>query len=334
MKWLIVSANCESSATETSEAATFECPCFAPGSLDGLLRTSESLKELDGRTTLLLTKASKLLCSELGEGDIYFVEGVSVDDYMRNIKWNKPRYSEVRSVVKLYYEILSEYESVERAVVRRMDEYALKRKEFQKAEAKERSMLTKRLCGIDNEVSESESLIKLCVVVPLERKKDFRDETVRLYEIIVPQTTYETEKDKTHILYSLIVLRKFEEKLKKAMDKIGCKIRLLDESVVEHKKEEFAKERIIFLRKLSRDFGELMSTLVHTKILRLFSDSTLTYGLQSKFISFVVPVGDMDQTQVNRYLCKTLRSFGLKVDMSENETENIFTEYIRYDISI
>eukprot|EP00917_Polyrhabdina_sp_WS-2016_P005548 GHVP01012429.1.p1 GENE.GHVP01012429.1~~GHVP01012429.1.p1 ORF type:complete len:335 (-),score=50.09 GHVP01012429.1:199-1203(-) len=332
MKWLIVSANCDYSSNENPNIIVFECPCFAPGSLDSLLKTSENLKELDGRITVLLTKASRILESELGEGDIYFVEGDSVEEYMNNIKWNISRYSEVRSVAKLYDEIKTEYDSLEKTILKRMDVYSLKRKEFQKSESKERSILTKRLCGIENEVSESNSLIQICIVVPLERKKEFIEGKSRFYEAVVPDTICEIEKDKGHILYSLVVLKKFEEKLKKDMDTIGCKVRYLDVNALEYKKEDFENERIIFLRKLSRDFGELMSTLVHIKILRLFSDSVLTYGLLSKFISFVVPVGDMDSTRVNKYLSKILQSFGLKVDIPENETENIFNDYIRYDL--
>ncbi|OIR57986.1 MAG: V-type ATPase V1 subunit C [Amphiamblys sp. WSBS2006] len=325
-----------------------EFPSLSPGSLDNLLLSGDSMAELATSAGKMVARIAAVLRDELaGEDDdedgVLLVDGRKAAEYVRSFAWCHSRYIQSKTVSSVCSQLKQEAEALGRKIQKNMAGYTEKKSLHQRALARQRALATKRLVGIEDECKGSGYLAKVCVVVPLEKKSVFEGSYLGLCDFVVGGTLAKIEESREEALYTVVVFLKFLDVFRRSAVSAGYRVRGLDEGKSGEPETEspelFQKERLVFLRHLSVDFGELFSCFMHICVVRLFIDSVLTYGLNAEYVPFVVSYRRDGEEKASRaidavslLLPQHWRQVSKPHPGSEDSPEE--HRYVRYDFSV
>ncbi|KAH9487155.1 V-type proton ATPase subunit C 1-B [Psilocybe cubensis] len=282
-------------------------PIFKTGTLDSLIALSEDLPKQESFFTATVAKNVETLRNLLNNDPAkleqhVLVDEQSVDTYLLNgWKWNEDRYDVQKSLRELVNTLHKEMTSIDNAMKAKLNNYNLVKGSLTQMQRKKAGNLSIRsladVVSKDDFIQDSEYLETLLVAVPKSLTKDWNDKYERLASMVVPRTSTLITTDDEYSLFSVVIFRRVHDEFvqKCREQKFIVRDFVYSEEEIAKQQQELeiagttAKELWTELLRLARtNFSESLQILVHLKVIRLFVESVLRYGLPAEYIGFVV----------------------------------------------
>ncbi|KAG1825595.1 ATPase V1 complex subunit C [Suillus subaureus] len=282
-------------------------PSFKTGTLDSLIALSEELPKQDAFFTATVAKIVDTLRNLLNNDPTKLVQHVlvnegSVDDYvLRGWKWNDSRYGVQRSLREMVDVLNKEMASIDNVMKAKLNNYNIVKGSLLQMQRKKTGNLSVRsLVGIvSNEdiIQDSEYLETCLVAVPKILVKEWNLKYERLTNMVVPRSSSPIASDSEYTLFGVVIFKRVHDQfLQKCRENkfIFRDFTYSEEQIAKEGEElELAdtteKELWTELLRLSRtNFSESFQILVHLKILRLFVESVLRYGLPANYVGLAI----------------------------------------------
>ncbi|OLY84206.1 V-type proton ATPase subunit C [Smittium mucronatum] len=306
-------------------------PSFKIGSLDELLNSSESLAKLDVACQVTVSKIteSMIKLSEIPKEeyeDYFFVEDLTPDKFIRNFRWNTSKYQVETKISDTAEKINKDLESIGSALKIKLAQLNNLKSVIGLASRKQTGNLSvKSLNGIvqrSHLLEGSEFMKTVFVAVPKNSEKLFLNCYETLSQMVVPRSATKIASDQEYILYSVIMFNRVVGDFTTAAKEKKFIVREFEfseeqiesELELERKKGQAQEELIQFLEWSQSSFSDLFSGWFHVKVLRLYVESLLRYGLPPDFVSIVVEV----PTKIQRQLKTKLNKAYAQLDNSGN----------------
>lgn len=147
----------------------------------------------------------------------------------------------------------------------------------------------------------SDYMKTLLVVVPTPLKSTWESTYEQLTDMVVPRSSRCLYEETDYSLYNVTVFKKVLNDFFKAAtaEKFTVRDFTYDEETLtavakadETSQADFKVQWASLLRLLKTNFGEIFSGWIHLKVLRLFVESVLHYGLPPQFLALVLKPSD------------------------------------------
>ncbi|KAK7463825.1 Vacuolar ATP synthase subunit C [Stygiomarasmius scandens] len=297
----------QSKSHSPNSVAEFAIPSFKTGTLDLLISLSEDLPKQDTFFTNTVAKTVETLRNLLNNDASKLAQHIlvnekPVDDYLlKNWKWNDGRYGVQKGLKEMVDTLNKEMSSIDNSMRAKLTNYNLVKGSLVQMQRKKTGNLSVRslvdVVSKDDFIQDSEYMETLLVAVPKSLVKDWNSKYERMGKNVVPRSSKSIASDDEYTLFSVIVFKRFHDDFAQACRENKFILRdfvYSDEEIAKQKQElEMAdtteKELWTELLHLSRtNFSESFQILVHLKVIRLFVESVLRYGLPANYTGVVV----------------------------------------------
>ncbi|KAG7099457.1 hypothetical protein E1B28_001308 [Marasmius oreades] len=282
-------------------------PSFKTGTLDSLVSLSEELPKQDTFFTNTVAKMVDTLRNLLNNDPTklsqhILVNEMSVDDYLLgNLNWNEGRYGVQKSLRDLVDTLNKEMTSIDNAMKSKLTNYNLVKGSLVQMQRKKTGNLSVRslaeVVSKDDFIQDSEYLETVLVAVPKNSVKTWNITYERLASMVVPRSSNLITSDDEYNLYSVVIFRRVHDDFSQQCreNKFILRDFVYSEDVITKQRQELEtadtteKELWTELLHLTRtNFSESFQILVHLKVIRLFVESVLRYGLPANYIGVVI----------------------------------------------
>ncbi|KAG7529029.1 hypothetical protein FFLO_05822 [Filobasidium floriforme] len=215
--------------------------------------------------------------------------------------WDAARWGQDGKVIDVVEALVKEMNSIDSIQKQKVQGYNLAKGSLAGMQRKKMGNLsTKSLVGIvskEDVVVDSEYLETLLVAVPNNLVRDWKEKYERLTTMVVPRSSSEITKDDEYTLFNVTVFKKVkDEYLHKCREhKFLAREFAFDDEAEQRQQQEMeeasAEEKELWtdLLRLSRtNFSEAYQLLVHLKVVRLYVESVLRYGLPADYSAIVL----------------------------------------------
>ncbi|KAI9007757.1 ATPase, V1 complex, subunit C [Hyaloraphidium curvatum] len=299
-----------------AEVQPFNLPEFKIGTLDTLVVLSDDLGKADTVAETVATKLAESLRSLLNNDMEQWRQNLTVADkpvdaYIKGFQWNSMKYRTDKTLRELCDTINLEVNNIDTLMKGKLQQYtqvktqlgAMQRKNTGNLSIRNLSDVVKK----EDFVLDSEYLTTVCVAVPKALNKLWSDTYETLTEMVVPRSSRLIAEDDEFSLYTVTLFQRvLDEFTTKAREKrFIVRDFKWNESQIQQDKKELAeitgteKELWSNLLRLSKtNFGEVFSSWIHIKALRLYVESILRYGLPPDFQPMVVKPAPKQEKKV------------------------------------
>lgn len=296
-----------SKSLPTNGVAQLQIPAFKTGTLEGLITLSEELPKQDSFFTQTVAKIVDILRNLLNNDPAklaqhILVEERPVDEYLLNgWSWNEGRYVLHKSLKEIVDTLAKELTSIDNVMKSKLNNYNLAKGSLIQMQRKKTGNLSIRslvdIVTKENFIRDSEYMETLLVAVPKNLVKEWNSKYERLTSMVIPRSSSSLVSDEDYTLFSVVIFRRVhEEFVSKCRDnKFIVRDFVFSEESIHTQKEELEaadvteKELWTELLRLSRtNFSEAFQLLVHLKVLRLFVESVLRYGLPANYMGLAI----------------------------------------------
>ncbi|KAJ8588194.1 ATPase V1 complex subunit C [Rhizopogon salebrosus TDB-379] len=293
--------------SKSTGVAELAIPSFKTGTLDSLIALSEELPKQDAFFTATVAKTVDTLRNLLNNDPAKLVQHVlvneqSVDDYiLGGWKWNSGRYGVQRSLREMVDVLNKEMASIDNVMKAKLNNYNLVKGSLVQMQRKKTGNLAVRsLVGVvskEDIIQDSEYLETCFVAVPKTLVKEWNLKYERLTNMVVPRSSSHIASDSEYALFGVVIFRRVHDEFvqKCRENKFIVRDFVFSEEQIAKQEEELEiadateKELWTELLRLSRtNFSESFQILVHLKVLRLFVESVLRYGLPANYTGFAI----------------------------------------------
>jgi len=284
-----------------------ELPSFKTGTLDGLIALSEDIPKQDAFFTSSVAKTVDTLRSLLNNDPAklsqhVLVDEKTVDDYLlREWQWNDGRYNVHNNLREILDTLSKEMTSIDNAMKAKLNSYNLVKGSLTQMQRKKTGNLSVRslvdIVSKEDFIEDSEYLETLLVAVPKASVKEWNAKYERLASMIVPRSARLIASDDEYSLFGVVTFKRAHDELIQSCRENKFIVRdfVYSEDELARQREELEtadateKELWTELLRLSRtNFSESFQLLVHLKVVRLFVESVLRYGLPANYKGLVV----------------------------------------------
>lgn len=281
-------------------------PQLKVGTLDALVQISDDLAKIDGFGEGVSHKVSQFL-SDLLSGDkdklaeSLTVNGRTLETYVTRFEWDSARFNTGGFVKDVAGDISQKLSTIESELKTRMQAFNKIKSSVQALERKSTgTLLTRSLAELvkpEHFIRDSEYLITLVVVVPRPMYAEWLATYHTLTEFVVPRSSELMFEDNDYGLYSVTVFRKIEQDFKTAARDKKFTVRDFEfsqEDIQAQKAElstlqsDLTKRALHATQWCKSAFSDAFSSWLHIKVLRVFVESVLRYGLPINFDTVVV----------------------------------------------
>ncbi|XP_064409921.1 V-type proton ATPase subunit C 1-A isoform X2 [Latimeria chalumnae] len=248
----------------------FTIPDLKVGTLDVLVGLSDELAKLDSFVESVVKKVAQYMADVLEDSrdkvqENLLANGVDLVTYVTRFQWDMAKYPIKQSLKNISEIIAKQVTQIDNDLKARASAYNNLKGNLQNLERKNAgSLMTRSLADVvkkEDFVLDSEYLTTLLVVVPKVNYNDWMKTYETLAEMVVPRS-------------SRFIVRDFqynEEEMKADKEEMN---RLCTD-----KKKQFGP----LVRWLKVNFSEGFIAWIHVKVLRVFVESVLRYGLPVNF---------------------------------------------------
>jgi V-type H+-transporting ATPase subunit C len=292
-------------------------PSLRCGTLDDLMSLSDELE----KTELIVEKICKRIGSTLFRlteetqrnvslKQVLMVGNTSAEDFVTEFSWDVVKYPYLKQNCKdIAATIVKDCGELEETFKKQMGEFGEVEQEIQQQKKKDLgNLMIKDLSGIvkPQDVVQSEYLVTLLVVVPKHSLKDWFNEYETLMPIpeppqpppIVPRSSVQLAVDEEYCLMTVVILRLVESEFKIAArqrrfivrDFVPAKVGDDPQTTLRNlnrKRDEMRSDLLVWCR---ATYTDIFSGWIHLKIIRLFIEAVLRYGLPAKFCNSLLLV--------------------------------------------
>ncbi|KXN84787.1 V-type proton ATPase subunit C 1-B [Leucoagaricus sp. SymC.cos] len=287
--------------------APLNIPSFKTGTLDSLINLSEDLPKQESYFTATVAKIvdtlRSLLNNDLSKLSHHtLVEERGIDDYLFNDwRWNESRYSIQKSLRDLVDTLNKETTSIDNTMKAKLNNYNLVKGSLTQMQRKQMGNLSTRsladVVSAEDFIPESDYMETVLVAVPKNLVKEWNTKYERLAQMVVPRSSKLIKADDEFTLFAVVIFKRVhDEFIQKCRDnKFIVRDFAYSEDEIQKQREELdvanttEKELWTELLRLSRtNFSEAFQTLVHLKVVRLFVESVLRYGLPANYTGLII----------------------------------------------
>lgn len=271
---------------------------------------------------------------------------------MISFKWNTAKYRCDLSIPDIVKTFMDEINRIDISLKTKMSQFTQSKTALTVMERKNTgNLLVRSLNGIINSqgiVTSSEYLEAVIIVVPKQSEKEWLDHYETLSSMVVPRSVKELARDDEYILYVVYVFRKTADEFKtKAREhKYTPRDYTNDIEQVEKEKQQQATlasqlrdQWTHLLRLVKYNFSEVFSIWIHLKVIRMFVESVLRYGLPPAYLAFQIIVsGDKNESisekKLSHLLLNSVDSLNLlQISKNINRSLGSGSESIKYSNS-
>ncbi|KZS96147.1 ATPase V1 complex subunit C, partial [Sistotremastrum niveocremeum HHB9708] len=290
---------------------TLNVPSFKTGTLDSLVSLSEELPKQDAYFTSVVAKIVDTLRNLLNNESAkvsqhILVNEQPVDDYLfgrytGGWKWNEGRYGVQKGLRELAEVLNKELTSIDNVTKLKLNNYNLAKGSLVQLQRKQTGNLSVRnlseIVSKEHFIQDSEYLETVLVAIPNNNVKDWSAKYERLASMVVPRSSVTITSDSDFTLFAVVIFRRCRDEFAQKCRENRFIIRdftFTDDQLVKHQEElssaeEAERELWTELLRLSRtNFSEAFQLLVHLKVMRLFVESVLRYGLPSNYTGVII----------------------------------------------
>ncbi|KAG6837112.1 hypothetical protein H0H93_014418 [Arthromyces matolae] len=290
-----------------TELAQFDIPSFKTGTLDGLIALSEDIPKQDSAFTAIVAKTVDTLRSLLNNDPAKLAQHVlvdekSVDDYiLKGWRWDEGRYNVQKSLSDIVDALSKDSISLDNALKAKLNNYNLIKGSLTQLQRKKMGNLSVRsladIVAKDDFIQHSEYLETLLVAVPRALVKEWNLKYEKLSTMVVPRSSKLIASDDDYSLFGVVVFKRSHDDFAQGCreNKFILRDFVYSEEEVLKQQEELdtadttEKELWTELLRLSRtNFSESFKVLVHLKVVRLFVESVLRYGLPTNYLGLTI----------------------------------------------
>ncbi|RPD63161.1 ATPase V1 complex subunit C [Lentinus tigrinus ALCF2SS1-7] len=296
-----------SKSGQPSNLSQLSIPSFKTGTLDSLIALSEELPKHDSFFTATVAKTVDTLRNLLNNDPSKLSQHVLVNEQpvdfylLRGWSWNEGRYGVQRSLREMVDVLSKEMTSIDNVMKTKLTNYNLAKGSLVQMQRKKTGNLSVRslvdIVKKEHFVSDSEYLQTVLVAVPKNSVKEWNVKYERLTPMVVPRSSTLIDADDEYSLFAVVIFRRVHDDFvqKCRENKFIVREFSFSEEAIEKQREELEtadtteKELWTELLQVSRtNFSESFQVLVHLKVLELFVESVLRYGLPAHYIGFFV----------------------------------------------
>lgn len=282
-------------------------PSFKIGTLDALIALSEELPKHDATFTATVAKIVETLRNLLNNDPSKLAQHIlvnekSVDGYLLNDwHWNEGRYGTQRGLKDMTDILVKEMTSIDNVMKTKLNNYNLAKGSLVQQQRKKTGNLSVRsladIVSKDDLLQDSEYMQSVLVAVPRNLVKNWSSTYERLATMVVPRSAAPIASDDDYTLYSVVIFRKVYDSFSQKCRENKYVLRDFQYSadLVEKEREELQtadtaeKELWTELLRLSEiNFSEAFQVFVHLKVVRLYVESVLRYGLPANYVGIAV----------------------------------------------
>jgi len=282
-------------------------PTFKTGTLDSLIALSEDLPKLESAFTAVVAKTVDTLRNLLNNDPTKLTQHILVDEkpvdeyVLDGWKWNEGRYGTSRGLRDMVDVLNKEMTSIDNAMKTKLNNYNMVKGSLTQMQRKQTGNLSVRslvdVVSKEDFVGDSEYLETLLVAVPKNAVKDWNSKYERLTPMIVPRSSSLIASDEDYSLFGVVAFRRVHDDFvqKCRENKFLVRDFVYSEEGLAKQRQDLSmadtteKELWTELLRLSRtNFSESFKILVHIKVLRLFVESVLRYGLPANYIGIAI----------------------------------------------
>ncbi|KAF0976153.1 hypothetical protein FDP41_004828 [Naegleria fowleri] len=282
------------------ECIEFKVPKLKVGTVDQLLQLSDDFNKYDSNCEQITMKALKTLAdvSELTESSDFVPEvilkedtSVPVQTYLDFFQWDDSQFLINKPIREIADSIHKKTTKLDEELRFKISEYTNLKQNVQQLERKTSGNLTVRtLDGIikKEHVLETEYLTTVFVVVSKSSIKEWEQNYENLTDMVVPDSSELIYEDNDSALFNVVVLKKIADDFKSACLKRKFVVREFtydeDKANLSHMEKEEMDEKLKNTKKELVDwcqmvFSECFTAWIHLKVLRVYVESILRYGL-------------------------------------------------------
>eukprot|EP00186_Timspurckia_oligopyrenoides_P002219 CAMPEP_0182447858 /NCGR_PEP_ID=MMETSP1172-20130603/20960_1 /TAXON_ID=708627 /ORGANISM="Timspurckia oligopyrenoides, Strain CCMP3278" /LENGTH=375 /DNA_ID=CAMNT_0024644473 /DNA_START=90 /DNA_END=1217 /DNA_ORIENTATION=+ len=290
-------------------------PSFRVGTLDSLLSISDRLskdsKTLEASSDRLLRQYRELTGNE---SIVPLVEGQEPVKFVVNFEWDEARFASTESIPTLVNGLMEQVVRLEEDLKLRAVEYQTTKQAKQTIERKSQGTLMARsLAGLVKEehVIETEHMTTVFVVTSTTASEEFESCYESLHPLVVPRSCKVVASDSDAKLYAIVVMKKGAEGFKSACREKRYTVREyvydpVGQAVESEELKRLAKDAdsqaSAFCSWTETAFAEVFMVTVHVKVLRMFVESVLRYGLPVDFEMAVIQPGARMESKLRETL--------------------------------
>ncbi|KAI7854076.1 hypothetical protein BDC45DRAFT_535948 [Circinella umbellata] len=333
MKYLFVSVpalgnkqntflNIRGKLSEYALTYAFNVPEFKIGTLDALVLLSDDLTKYDTAFEQSVNKLADILAnlikSDITNGHVreyMLANDKPVEEYISTFQWNTMKYRTDKSLQEITATLNQEVTSIDNVMKTKLNAYTQSKNTLTTLQRKETGNLSVRnLNGIvkkEHCVLNSEYLTTVFVAVPRSAYKQWFNKYETLTQMVVPRSSVKIAEDDEYGLFSVTLFQRVADEFshKAREEKFIVRDFNYDEDALKSQKEELSeaeaveKEQQLELFRLSRtNFGEVFTSWIHLKALRVFVESVLRYGLPCNYMSATIAAKPKYEEKVDSIL--------------------------------
>jgi len=297
----------QSKTFSPSSVGQLYIPSFKTGTLDSLISLSEELPKYDSNFTTTVAKIVETLRNLLNNDPSKLAQHISindksVDDYLlTNWRWNEGRYGTQRGLKDMTDVFVKEMTSIDNFMKAKLNNYNLAKGTLVQLQRKKTGNLSVRsladIVSEDDILQDSEYMQSVLVAVPRNLVKTWNSTYERLSPMVVPRSAISLASDEDYTLFTVVIFRKvydaFSQKCRE--NKYIIRDYQYSSDQIEKEREELKtadtaeKELWTELLRLSEiNFSEAFQVFVHLKVIRLYVESVLRYGLPANYVGIAV----------------------------------------------
>ncbi|KAI9057188.1 ATPase V1 complex subunit C [Trametes sanguinea] len=296
-----------SSSSKASNLAQLSIPTFKTGTLDSLVTLSEELPKHDTFFTATVAKTVDTLRNLLNNDPHKLAQHVLVNEQpvdaylLKGWSWNEGRYGVQRSLREMVDVLNKEMTSIDNVMKSKLNNYNLAKGSLVQLQRKKTGNLSVRslvdIVRREHFIQDSEYLETVLVAVPKNLVKEWNAKYERLTSMIVPRSSVLIASDDDYSLFAVVIFKRVHDDFvqKCRENKYIVRDFTFSEEALDKQREELEtadtteKELWTELLQLSRtNFSESFQILVHLKVVQLFVESVLRYGLPANYIGFFI----------------------------------------------
>ncbi|KAI0286790.1 ATPase V1 complex subunit C [Russula aff. rugulosa BPL654] len=297
----------QSKAFTPNNIGQLPIPSFKTGTLDSLIALSEELPKYDANFTSVVAKIVETLRNLLNNDPSKLAQHIlinykSVDEYLLNHwHWNEGRYGTQRGLKDMTDVLVKEITSIDNMMKSKLNNYNLAKGSLVQLQRKKTGNLSVRsladIVSEDDLLQDSEYMQSILVAVPKTLVKTWNSSYEHLATMVVPRSAVSLASDDDYTLFTVIIFRKvydaFVQKCRE--NKYVVRDFRYSSDQIDKEREELQtadtaeKELWTELLRLSEiNFSEAFQAFVHLKVVRLYVESVLRYGLPANYIGIAV----------------------------------------------
>ena len=289
-------------------------------SLDSLMSLSDDLVRVDTVVSGLVRR----LCTVWVDADkeVKFDKRWNETD-LTQFRWDEKKYPFSEAAKALTARIKKDMQQIEVKLRDLVSRYQTTLRELAIENKKESgTLLTRRLdsCVPEDIVLDSEYMTSVFSVISKSQKKEFLKTYETLNEFVVCDSAIEVTADDDFVLYRVIIFKCALEDFKNECRAHHYTVREFHREAVSAEsskatlEETIETQRSTLIRYCEANFGHVLQAWFHMKVLRVFSDSVLYYGLPTKYELIVMRLKKREFKKLMKSLIGKRPSDGFEVN--------------------